>query len=145
LGVVLPQFGMGRGATCSPLVEHNDAIGIRIKVAPTGAIGSATRASMNEEHGYTLGVAGFFQVKFMEIGNLETPGLGRLYFRIENLHAMSSAADGCATHRDILGQNGGDGDIAETREPHRVGMRLPRPLAFISRGGDGRPACARSR
>src|SRR5690606_32218321 len=58
LGVVLPQFGMGRGATFSPLVENNDAIGIRIKVAPTGAIGSATRASMNEEHGYTLGVAG---------------------------------------------------------------------------------------
>ena len=56
MGVVVLEFGVGRGLAAASLVKLHDVEGRGVEVLPVGRLATSSRATVNDHHGDAVGV-----------------------------------------------------------------------------------------
>src|SRR6186713_1465024 len=85
-GGVFFETRMRSALTGAPLVENDDAVCVRIEVAPVIRNGSCTWSTVEEDGGRPLWVAALFVVERMNRGYVEHPAVVRLDLWVVGAH-----------------------------------------------------------
>ncbi len=82
-GGVLDQAGARPAAAAAALIEHHDAIVLRIEELPRALVGARARAAVQKHGGFAGGIAAFLVVDFMDVRNAQVTVAERFDRRIQ--------------------------------------------------------------
>ena len=82
-GRVFDQARARAAAAAAALIEHHDAIMMRIEELPGALVGTRTGAAMQEHGGLAGRIAAFLVINLVDFGNAQVTGPERLDCRVE--------------------------------------------------------------